>query len=135
MKKRKGRNVKESLVWLNDMNLFQNELKIYIATLPTHFNTESIECIPPELKTNPTYKNLCRVSKECEYMNEIPKEECHDELINVLKQSRGIFLDINNNPSLNVFRGLKKTEPFYEKALLAGMSLAVEHNIVTNINK
>jgi hypothetical protein len=128
--KQSNRSIEESLKWLDDMELFNRELKMYIATLPTAFNIESIKGIPLEVIKDPVYGNLCRVSTECEYMDKIPKEECNEKLLAVLQQSRNVFLDIRSNPSLNVFQGIKKSRPFYEKALVASMSLAVEHNIV-----
>lgn len=123
------RSIEESLSWLKDMELFNQELKLYIATLPQTFNVDSIKRIPLEVTSDPVYENLCRVSTECEYMDDIPKEECGDTILTVLNQSRSVFIDIRRNPSLNVFQGIHKTRPFYEKALMAGMSLAVEHNV------
>lgn len=125
-----GRRVKDSLRWLHDMALFYTELKAFLSTLPPETPMESMISIPEAVATDPRYRVLNRVSRDCRYMPNIPRKECAAAMEIVQDLSRDAFLEVSRHPSLNVFQGEEgRREPFFEKAMIFGSCLAVEHGI------
>lgn len=62
-------------------------------------------------------------------MPNIPRD-CAVAMEMVQDLSRDTFIEMSRHPSLNVFQGEeKRKEPFFERAMIMGSCLAVEHNI------
>lgn len=123
------RNTKASLRWLHEMALFYQELSVFLTLLPKDLDPEKISTITPQLQADPRFQTLCKVSQNCAYRRDIPIESCRSAVETVQDLSREIFLQFHSHPVLRMLPPWKESRPFFERAMLVGSCLAVEHDI------
>lgn len=122
-------NVFQALAWLHDMAVFYEELLIFISRLPAETKLSEMGPEPPsDVASDPAYSTLCRVSKDAEYMTGIPADLCLPALVTVQRLSREAFIAVSAHPMFSTFVGEGRIEPFFERAMILGSCLAVEHH-------
>lgn len=122
-------SVEVSLEWLHDMAEFYEQLQSFVSELPANTRAEDMGSPPDHVASNPRYQTLCRVSRECRYMSRIPSSDgvCLEAIETVQEMSRLAFLSVNAHPAFGTFRVQGRVEPFFERAMILGSCLAVEH--------
>lgn len=120
---------KQAIRWLFDMALFYEELQLFIRDLSPNTDASQLVQIPAQVKDDPRFQNLCRVSTECKYVSDIPIKYCRQAVEIVHDLARDTFKTVLSHPTFSTFSGPFHYPPFFEKAMVIGTSLAVEHDI------
>lgn len=120
---------KQAIRWLFDMALFYEELQLFICDLPPNTDASQLVQIPAQVKDDPRFQNLCRVSTECKYVSDIPIKDCRQAVEIVNDLARETFKTVLSHPTFSTFSKPFNNPPFFEKAMVIGTSLAVEHDI------
>jgi hypothetical protein len=114
--------------WLADMKLFCQELDMYVKTNPKHLACKTF----PRRTEGVDYSHLQRMSLDCEYVNNIDNKKYNAQIFEVQSMGRKILKRIGQNPQIT-FRPQTTEPPFFEKTLLIAISLAVEHQMLSDI--
>lgn len=120
------------MTWLNDMIMFYTELKVFLKHLPADVNIGELETPSIEVLTDGAYRHLVRVSNSAHYLDNIPLDQCREEVETVQDMSREAFELVNAHPVLRVFSVTGRKSPFFERVMILGSSLAVEHGIAVH---
>ena len=123
------RKIQQSLRWLHDMKSFYEELMEFLPLIPTDVSVEHISRIPREVEADSRFLNLCRVSRDCTYMSGIPLDHCREAVETVQDLSREVCMAYHKHPVLRNITPWADHRPFFERTMVLGSSLGVEHNI------
>lgn len=115
----------KAMWWLVDMEKFCKELGSFISALPAEAEPSEMGRIPKWASEQ--YKTLDRVSRECTYMSFQPASDLIPSIQKVQVLSRQAFVAVSQHPVFFRFQVENRVEPFFERAMIAGLSLAVEH--------
>ena len=124
-----NKRARDSLRWLNDMVLFYEELRAFMEMLPDRVTMDQVSRIPLEISRDARFSNLCRVSLEARYMQDIPYDICRSAMESVQALARESMKTYYTHPLFSQVRPWDEVRPFFERTMILGSALAVEHGM------